>query len=127
MLLGFSESGKFVLAPDNKSKGGLYPEKGTGCFSLFGPRVLPEPTKADKREVSAVSFFVYRGSGSGGPSRSRLRFVQEWEFKKKTKGQAYEERMNFKMQSYEKTYSFDLRLGVSRFRDRESARAILVV
>ena len=51
VLLGFSESGKFVLAPDNKSRGGLYPEKGTGCFSLFGPRVLPEPTKADERKV----------------------------------------------------------------------------
>ena len=127
MLLGFSESGKFVLAPDNKSKGGLYPEKGTGCFSLFGPRVLPEPTKADKREVSAVSFFVYRGSGSGGPSRSRPPVRAGLGIQEETKGQAYEERMNFKMQSYEKTYSFDLRLGVSRFRDRESARAILVV
>ena len=70
VLLGFSESGKFVLAPDNKSRGGLYPEKGTGCFSLFGPRVLPEPTKADERKVSAVSFFVTGGSESCGLPRA---------------------------------------------------------
>ncbi len=36
---------------------GLYPARGADCFSLFGLKVLPEPTKADERKVKAVSFF----------------------------------------------------------------------
>lgn len=37
---------------------GLYPARGADCFSLFGLKVLPEPTKADERKVKAVSFFL---------------------------------------------------------------------
>ena len=39
---------------------GLYPARGADCFSLFGLKVLPEPTKADERKVKAVSFFLLR-------------------------------------------------------------------
>ena len=48
---------------------GLYPAMGADCFSLFGLKVLPEPTKADERKVKAVSFFGAPDKPCGGLCR----------------------------------------------------------
>ena len=45
-LFGFGKSGTFMELQMISRKVGLYPAKGTDCFSLFGLKVLPEPTKA---------------------------------------------------------------------------------